>query len=135
MKFVQLPGVVPFSANFRIFEHILSWDGVKTWRMTLLPSYLLYFSFKSIAFASDGIYEVYKTKKFDHIQGHKVGFGRIPMVQLNDLPYSSIFILFNKTNSVLQFTIVLEIWPDLQCIFGEFCVLNVFRIFEHGEDK
>ena len=52
MALVQLPAVAPISTNFGIFSiYLFDLDGHKTRRTTSMPSYLLYFLFKSVIFA------------------------------------------------------------------------------------
>ena len=58
----QLPRFLQTSEFLNI--HLLDLDGHKTRRTTSVPSYLLYFLFKSVTFAPDGICGVHKKLKF-----------------------------------------------------------------------
>ena len=115
--------------------YLLDLDGLQTRCTTSVPSYLLYFLFKQVKLAPDGICGVHKTWNFGYIQAPQSESAQHKwsswMSNRKLLPYLSPAKSAPCSSS-------LSFWRYGQFCVADletFCVWSIFRIFEHGEDK
>ena len=117
-----LPAVPPILTNFEFLNmYLLNLDGLQTQCMTSVPSYLLYFLFKLVKFAPDGVCGVHKTWNFDYVQA--------PLSE-SEPKWSS----WTSNCKLLSYLSLANSAPGSSCSLGDFCVWSIFRIFERGED-